>query len=86
MDYLKCNHCAHLNVIKTEYQTFCSECKKKMNNNYSNWKALHPEQSFDDFKEKVCISESDLQSISELNTKPKKKSLKFYLGLIKTVK
>ena len=30
MKYLKCNVCGHLNKLETEYQTFCSNCMKKI--------------------------------------------------------
>ena len=57
MYYLKCSDCGHFNVVKTEYQIFCSNCDKKMDNNYTSWVKRNPDKSFDDFKRIVCTTE-----------------------------
>lgn len=54
MYFVECNHCRHLNAIKTEYQTFCESCGKKMSENYQDWKKINPGNSFIDYKNEVC--------------------------------
>lgn len=83
MDYLKCNKCGHLNKLQTEYQTFCSDCKMKLDNNYSDWKRRNPEKSFDDFKQTECISDEQIAQAKKDMAKPNKKhGLKYYIVLI----
>lgn len=82
MDYLKCNNCGNLNKIQTEYQTFCSDCKKKLDNNYSDWVRLNTEKTFEDFKKAVCISEEDINNAKSMKKSTNKKGLKFYIGLV----
>lgn len=50
MTYLKCSHCGYLNPLTGQYQTFCQNCNKKLENNFSDWHKLHPDKSFEDFK------------------------------------
>lgn len=50
MTYLKCPHCGYLNPLTGQYQTFCRNCNKKLENNFSDWHVVHPDKSFDDFK------------------------------------
>ncbi len=57
MQYLKCSHCGHFNEIKTEYQSFCAVCGKKMENNYPEWIKKHPGGNFQDYLHSVCVSE-----------------------------
>lgn len=86
MEYLKCNNCGYLNVLKTEYQVFCTECNKKFENNYSNWKLSHPERTFEDFKEIECISDEDIQNAKlKKNKIHKKKGAKYWISLIATI-
>ncbi len=79
MNYLKCSNCGHLNLVKTEYQVFCSNCNKKLENNFQNWKKKHPEKSFEDFKQLVCVSEEDLLKTTS-DKRPKRKGLKYWLA------
>ncbi|MFK5856228.1 MAG: hypothetical protein QM503_08875, partial [Bacteroidota bacterium] len=81
MDYLKCDNCGHLNKIQTEYQTFCSDCKKKLDNSYTVWVRQNPNKSFEDFKKTECISDEDINIAKSNKTKTNKKGLKFYVGL-----
>ena len=79
MEYFKCNNCGHLNSLKTEYQVFCSECKKKFVNNFSDWKRINPSQSFEDFKKIFCISEFDIEN-TKVQKKPRNKhGVKYYI-------
>jgi hypothetical protein len=73
MYYLKCNNCGHLNEVKTEYLSFCANCNKKLENNFSDWHRKFPEKSFEDYKRLICISED---KIHEVVYKPKPKSVK----------
>lgn len=74
MYFLKCNHCSHLNEVKSEYLIFCSNCKKKLENNYSDWQRRNPEKTFDDYKQLICISETDIQR-SNIKPKSNKKAI-----------
>lgn len=86
MHYLKCNRCGHLNVLKTEYQVFCAECDKKLDNSYSNWKLNNPERTFEDFKEVECISDEDIKNAKlQKDSKHKKRGAKFWIILIVTI-
>lgn len=75
MHYLKCTYCGHLNEVKTEYLTLCSECNKRLENNYKDWKEIHPEKSYEDFMSEVCIEMEEQQTTAcEPEAKPKKLS------------
>jgi hypothetical protein len=54
---LKCEHCGHLNEVSTKYLTLCSNCNRKLNNSFAEWKKKNPIKSFDDYKNEVCIDE-----------------------------
>jgi hypothetical protein len=81
MYFLKCNKCGHFNEVKTEYQVFCSNCDKKMDNNFSDWKKRNHDKSFDDFKQLICttnVQESTKDRPKEKFTRPK--GLKYWIG------
>ena len=82
MYYLKCSNCGHLNQVSSEYMVFCTKCRKKLDNNFPNWKLKNPGKSFNDFKELVCLSESDLASIQPVKKKSKRKGLKYFIMTI----
>ncbi len=50
MYYIECSHCGFLNLIKTEYLTFCERCGKKLPHNFVEWSPHHPGKTFADFK------------------------------------
>lgn len=80
MFYLKCNNCGHLNEVKSEYLIFCTNCNKKLENNFSIWQKRNPEKTLDDFKKLICVSEEEIQ-LSNQNVKSNKpKGLKFWIG------
>lgn len=54
MRYLRCTYCGHLNEVKTEYLTLCSNCNKLLENNYKDWHEHHPDKTFDDYLTEVC--------------------------------
>ena len=72
MYYLKCNHCGHLNEVNSEYMVFCTNCKKKIENNYSNWKKKNQDKTLDEFKKLICISDEDIQTATSKSKNPKK--------------
>jgi hypothetical protein len=77
MYYIKRENCGHLNAVGTEYQVFCSNCNKKLKNNYSDWIKSNSEKTFDDFLQLICISENEIPKNKEI---PKYKiSYTFYL-------
>lgn len=84
MYFLKCDKCGHLNEVKTEYMTFCSNCHKKLNNNFSDWIRLNSDKSFDNYKQLVCVNETEDSPKSNSNT-TKPKSLKFWIGFALTL-
>ena len=61
MYYLKCKHCNHLNEVKSEYLVVCGLCNRKLENNYKDWKVKHPEKSFEDFQQEVCLTEEQVK-------------------------
>jgi hypothetical protein len=79
MYFLKCDICGHCNEVKTEYLTFCSNCHKKLKNNYSDWVRLNPGKTFDNFKQTVCITEI-VEAPQEKKERNRPKSLKFWIG------
>lgn len=80
MEYLKCNSCGHLNEIRTEYQTFCVSCKKKLENNFPDWIRMNPEKTFEDFKHLICISEKEMNKANTHTKVKKPKGLKYWIG------
>lgn len=79
MHYLKCNNCGHYNEVKTEYLVFCSNCNKKLDNNYSDWTKRNSDKTFDDFKQQFCTTEKTNTEKSAHKTK-KVKGLKYWIG------
>lgn len=55
MKYLLCDSCGHANALKSEYLTFCDDCGKKLPNNFSEWRKLHPMASFPEYRQAVGI-------------------------------
>lgn len=83
MYYLKCNNCGHLNEVKNEYLSFCSSCNKKLENNFTDWKKGKYNKTLDDFKQLMCVSDTELQNKSRrIRSKPK--SLKYWIGFAVT--
>ncbi|MCF8298384.1 MAG: hypothetical protein K9J13_12630 [Saprospiraceae bacterium] len=80
MHYLKCKNCQHLNEVKTEYLTFCSNCNKKLDNNFSVWKKSNPDKSLEDFKQLICISEEEIQRLNSQITPKKPRKLKYWIA------
>jgi hypothetical protein len=79
MYFLKCDKCGYFNEVKTEYQTFCSNCSKKLTNSYSDWKVINPDGTFDEFKNTVCTTEI---KIAEEKSKVKNEKTKGIKNLI----
>jgi len=71
MYYLKCEHCGHLNEIKSEYLVFCAGCSKKIENNYTTWSRKNEGKTLEDFKNLICIT--DEQAVLLKNEEKKKK-------------
>lgn len=76
MYYLKCKSCGHLNEVKSEYLIFCSNCNKKLENNYSDWIKRNSEKTFDDWKQLFCTTEITTPT-NETSTQKKIKGLKY---------
>lgn len=79
MHYLKCNNCGQLNEVKGEYLIFCSSCNKKLESNFTDWKKRNYDKTLDDFKQLMCVSETELQK-NPVKTKSKPKRLKYWIG------
>ncbi|WP_010134644.1 zinc ribbon domain-containing protein [Ochrovirga pacifica] len=67
MKYLNCSHCKHQNPLQSEYQIFCNNCGKKLENNFKNWQKKFPNKTFEDFQNEI--------GTTQRATKPKKKKL-----------
>lgn len=78
--FLKCSHCGQLNEVKSEYLVFCSNCGKKLGNNFSDWKKRNPEKTLDDFKQLICISDDEIQRANVPVKKAPSRGLKFWIG------
>lgn len=77
MYYLKCKHCNHLNEVKSEYMVVCGLCSRKLEDNFKDWKTLHPEKSFEDFQQEVCLTEEQVKrgNLSKPGGRSNKKGL-----------
>jgi len=74
--FLKCNSCGHLNELRTETILFCKKCNRKLGNNFIDWQAAHPENTFEDFKSQKCVLTSE--SIEKPNVKKDKNTKLWY--------
>lgn len=63
MIYLKCPKCGHLNEVKTQYLTFCAGCNKKLDNSFAAWQVLHPDGSFEDYQQQVCLTGEQVKAV-----------------------
>jgi hypothetical protein len=61
MKYLKCKSCGEHNELRSEFLTFCNQCGKKLDDNYSEWKAKHPESSFEEFQQAVGLTSNGVK-------------------------
>ncbi len=59
--FIKCEHCNFLNPFKTEFVTFCSQCGKKLGNNFPDWHKKNPEKTIRDFKNEVAVLKTDAE-------------------------
>lgn len=80
MHFLKCNSCGKLIEVKSEYLIFCPFCDKKLSPNYSNWKEINYDKTFEDFKLLVCVSEDDIPKTKNKREFSTKKGLKYWIG------
>lgn len=80
MYYLECDKCGFHNEVNSEYLTFCKNCKEKIKLNFTNWKKLHPECSFDDFKNTICLSEEEKKAVPKTQPKKQRKNLKYWVS------
>jgi hypothetical protein len=62
MIYLKCKSCGHYNELRSEFLTFCGQCGKKLENNYSEWKNKRPESNFDEFRQEVAVGTNGVKN------------------------
>ena len=75
--FLKCNRCGHLNELLTETILFCQKCNRKLENNFIDWQAAHPENTFEDFKQQECTLTSNTEAAEKPDLK-KNKNVKFW--------
>jgi len=84
MYYLKCNSCGHLNKFDNENLLFCDKCNKKLENNFRDWQKINSENSIEEFRKLVCISEEEIPKNNSSKKKTKRKSLKYWIGFALT--
>lgn len=82
MYYLKCEHCGHLNEIKSEYLVFCAGCNKKIENNYTAWSRKNAGKTLDDFKKLVCITDEQAALLKKDSTKKIPLGIKILAGYL----
>lgn len=63
MYYIKCNHCEALVEVKSQYMTFCPQCKHKMDNSFANWKLRNPQGDYKEYLGQVCVSGSAVEGV-----------------------
>lgn len=61
MIYLKCTSCGEYNELRSEFLTFCGQCSKKLENNFSQWKSKHPDGSFESFQQEVGLTSNGVK-------------------------
>jgi hypothetical protein len=71
MYYLKCEHCGHLNEIKSEYLVFCAGCSKKIESNYTAWSRKNEGKTLEEFKKLVCITDEQVMLLEKETTRKK---------------
>jgi hypothetical protein len=71
MAKLKCNHCGHLNPVKSEFMTFCDNCGKKLSNTFQEWKKFNAGKSFTYYKIELDKEEDVAIHPREINAPPK---------------
>lgn len=80
MHYLKCTHCGHLNEVNSEYLVFCSNCKKKLDNNFSAWKKTNPSGTLADFQKNVCTTRTESATPTQVKRTKERKALFLLIG------
>lgn len=81
MAKLKCNHCGHLNLVKSEFMTFCDSCGKKLNNNFQEWKKFNAGKSFSDYKIEINTPEEIVPKVKK-NKLPGKNNIVLIIGIV----
>ena len=70
-NYLSCDSCQHKNIINSERIVFCTNCNKKLVNNYTDWKKTKFDSSFETYIAKETLEKNTLNE--EINITPEKK-------------
>ncbi len=58
MHYLACNHCEHLNEIKSEHLILCEKCGKEMSNTFAEWKKHRAHGTYEAYLNEWCANGS----------------------------
>lgn len=63
MYLIKCANCNNLIEVKTEFLMLCPKCKRKLENNYQDWRQLKENKgkNFPTYLNEVCISSEELE-------------------------
>ena len=73
MNYITCQACEHQNKIISERTIFCKKCKKKLDNNFIDWKKSKSENTFDDYlKASAVFSVNDKECLKTKYNKEEK--------------
>lgn len=54
----------------------CGLCNRKLEDNYKDWKARHPEKSFEDFQREMCLTEEQVKKGDQTKPAGKKSNKK----------
>lgn len=56
--------------MKSEYLVFCSNCNKKLENNYSEWSKHNYNKTFDDYISTVCVEKEPIVNTEKVRVNP----------------
>lgn len=75
-NFLICDNCQHKNTVSSDRVLFCKGCKKKLTNNYLDWKKEKFNSSFESYVDGLdSMNASALQKSILKEPLPKKKSI-----------
>lgn len=82
--YIKCDKCAQLVEMKSQYMVMCPSCKHKMGNSFMVWSGVHLDSSYNDFLSSECVNGAALEGVGQQRriSKSVRQSRAFKLAMI----